>query len=162
MRIIANLPYNIATPLLIGWLTKTPWPPWFDSMTLMFQKEVAERLVAPPGNKTYGRLSVLAQAMCETKIAFDIPRQAFVPRPKFTSSVVHFKPRPEAAAISRKALQDVTRAAFGQRRRMLRASLKSLMEDPEALLAKAQIEPTLRAEQLSIENFVQLSIFLNY
>ncbi|MES2905600.1 MAG: 16S rRNA (adenine(1518)-N(6)/adenine(1519)-N(6))-dimethyltransferase RsmA [Pseudomonadota bacterium] len=156
-RIIANLPYNVATPLLTNWLTQTEWPPWFDSMVLMFQKEVADRIVAPPGSKTYGRLSVLAQAMCEARIAFDLPPQAFTPPPKVTSSVVWFKPKTHAADVPRAILEKVTQAAFGQRRKMLRASLKSLGRNTEDLLAQAGIEPTDRAEQISVEGFLKLA-----
>jgi 16S rRNA (adenine1518-N6/adenine1519-N6)-dimethyltransferase len=159
-RIIANLPYNIATPLLIGWLTKPDWPPWYDSMTLMFQKEVAQRITASPGNKTYGRLSVLAQALCDVKIAFDVHREAFVPSPKITSSVVWFRPKPEAQDVPREALQNLTRAAFGQRRRMLRASLKTY-PGAENALKRAEIDPTKRAEALSPSDFCRLSQILS-
>ncbi len=158
-RVIANLPYNIATALLIGWLTG-PWPPWYDMLVLMFQREVAERLVAAPGNKTYGRLSVLANWRCETKIMFDVAPSAFVPPPKVTSSVVRLVPRTEPLACDADALQKVTEAAFGQRRKMLRQSLKSLDVDALALLAAAGIEPTARAEEIPVEGFVALaSIF---
>jgi 16S rRNA (adenine1518-N6/adenine1519-N6)-dimethyltransferase len=156
-RIIANLPYTIATPLLTGWLNTPDWPPWFESMTLMFQKEVAERIVAKPGNKTYGRLSVLVQALCDCEIAFDVPPQAFVPQPKIMSSVVYFKPKPEAKTVPREALQRLTQAAFGQRRKMLRASLKGLVPNPEAFLAKTGIDPKLRAEDLSPSDFCRLA-----
>ncbi len=158
-RLIANLPYNIASPLLVQWLNTSPWPPWFESMTLMFQKEVAERIVAPHGNKTYGRIGVFAQAMCDAQIAFDVPARAFVPPPKITSSVVYFKPKPEACDVPRKALQDLTRMAFGQRRRMLRASLKAI-PDIEAMLTAANIDSTKRAEQLSPQDFVRLAKIL--
>ncbi len=155
-RVIANLPYNIATALLIGWLTG-PWPPWYDMLVLMFQREVAERLVAAPGNKTYGRLSVLANWRCETKIMFDVAPSAFVPPPKVTSSVVRLVPRTEPLACDADALQKVTEAAFGQRRKMLRQSLKSLDVDALALLAAAGIEPTARAEEIPVEGFVALA-----
>jgi 16S rRNA (adenine1518-N6/adenine1519-N6)-dimethyltransferase len=158
-RIIANLPYNIATPLLTGWLTKPDWPPWYDSMTLMLQKEVAERIASPSGNKTYGRLSVLTQALCDVKIAFDVPPQAFVPAPKVTSSVVWFKPKPEAKNVPREALQDLTRAAFGQRRRMLRASLKNFPGAQKALEI-AGINTENRAEALSPLDFCRLAQIL--
>ena len=157
-RIIANLPYNIATPLLTGWLTKTKWPPWYDSMVLMFQKEVAMRIAAPPGNKVYGRLSVLVQALCDVKLVFDVPPQAFVPAPKVTSSVVWFKPKPEAGDVPREVLQDVTRAAFGQRRRMLRVSLKQLSPVSEQWLSTANLSPELRAEQIQVSDFIKLSM----
>ena len=155
-RVIANLPYNIATALLIGWLTG-PWPPWYDMLVLMFQREVAERIVAAPGSKTYGRLSVLANWRCETKIMFDVAPSAFVPPPKVTSSVVRLVPRAEPLACDADALQKVTEAAFGQRRKMLRQSLKSLGVDALALLAAAGIEPTARAEEIPVEGFVALA-----
>ncbi len=157
VRIIANLPYNVATPLLIGWLTQTVWPPWFESLTLMFQKEVAERMTAPPGSKVYGRLSVLVQALCHVDLAFDVPKEAFVPPPKITSSVVYLQPRADRADVPRRALQDVTRAAFGQRRRMLRQSLKLLNIEPEQLLAPLNIDPQKRAEQLQVEDFIAMA-----
>jgi 16S rRNA (adenine1518-N6/adenine1519-N6)-dimethyltransferase len=156
-RIVANLPYNIATPLLIGWLTAEPWPPWYDQMVLMFQREVAERLVAAPGSKTYGRLSVLTGWRTQAKILFDVAPSAFVPAPKVTSSVVRLVPRAEPAPCETGALQRVTEAAFGQRRKMLRQSLKSLSAEPLALLEAAGIEPTERAEQISVEGFVRLA-----
>lgn len=156
-RIIANLPYNVATPLLVGWLTTEPWPPWFRSLTLMFQREVAERIVAPPGNKTYGRLSVLAQWRCEAKLLFDVARSAFVPPPNVTSSVVHLVPRAAPTPCPATALERVTAAAFGQRRKMLRQSLKSLGGDTEALLAAADIDPTWRAEQVAVTDFARLA-----
>ena len=155
-RIIANLPYNIATALLIGWLTG-PWPPWYDMLVLMFQREVAERIVAAPGSKTYGRLSVLANWRCDTKIMFDVAPSAFVPPPKVTSSVVRLVPRAEPLTCDADSLQKVTEAAFGQRRKMLRQSLKSLGVDPLALLAEADIAPTARAEEIPIEGFVALA-----
>ena len=157
VRIVANLPYNIATPLLIGWLTVDPWPPWYDRMILMFQREVAERIVAPPGSKTYGRLSVLAGWRTQAKILFDIAPSAFVPAPKVRSSVVQFVPRTEPAPCDADTLQRVTEAAFGQRRKMLRQSLKSLGTDPLALLETARIDPTERAEQVSVDGFVRLT-----
>jgi 16S rRNA (adenine1518-N6/adenine1519-N6)-dimethyltransferase len=156
-RIVANLPYNIATPLLTGWLTAEPWPPWYDQMVLMFQREVAERLVAAPGSKTYGRLSVLTGWRTQAKILFDVAPSAFVPAPKVTSSVVRLVPRAKPALCETSALQRVTEAAFGQRRKMLRQSLKSLGTDPLALLEAAGIEPTERAEQIAVEGFVRLA-----
>jgi 16S rRNA (adenine1518-N6/adenine1519-N6)-dimethyltransferase len=157
-RIVANLPYNIATPLLVGWLQTEPWPTWFDSLTLMFQREVAERIVAPPGGKAYGRLAVLAQWRTRPRILFDVDRRAFTPPPAVTSSVVELLPRaaPLAEADPR-ALERVVAAAFGQRRKMLRASLKSLGCDPLPLLEAAEIEPTRRAEELSVEAFCALA-----
>jgi 16S rRNA (adenine1518-N6/adenine1519-N6)-dimethyltransferase len=156
-RVVANLPYNIATALLIGWLTAEPWPPWYDALVLMFQREVAERIVATPGGKTYGRLSVLANWRCETKIMFDVAPSAFVPPPKVTSSVVRLLPRAQPLVCDAGALQKLTEAAFGQRRKMLRQSLKSLGVDTAALLAAAGIAPTARAEEIPVEGFVALA-----
>ena len=157
VRIVANLPYNIATPLLIGWLTAEPWPPWYDRLVLMFQREVAERIVAQPGSKSYGRLSVLAGWRSEAKILFDIAPAAFVPPPKVTSSVLQLAPRRAPLPCDRGALERVTAAAFGQRRKMLRASLKTLERDPVALLESAGIDPTARAEDIPVEGFVALA-----
>ena len=156
-RIVANLPYNIATALLVNWLTIEPWPPWYEMMVLMFQREVAERIVAKPGGKSYGRLAVLAGWRTEAKILFDVAPSAFVPPPKVTSSVVRLTPRPEPLACDARALQRVTEAAFGQRRKMLRQSLKSLGVDPIALLDAAGLDPTSRAEEISVEGFVDLA-----
>jgi 16S rRNA (adenine1518-N6/adenine1519-N6)-dimethyltransferase len=156
-RIVANLPYNIATPLLVGWLTADPWPPWYDGMVLMFQREVAERIVAQPGGKTYGRLSVLAGWRTQAKIMFDVAPSAFVPPPSVTSSVVRLLPRAAPPPCDADALQRVTEAAFGQRRKMLRQSLKSLGIDAGALLAEAGIEPTARAEDIPVDGFVRLA-----
>jgi 16S rRNA (adenine1518-N6/adenine1519-N6)-dimethyltransferase len=156
-RIVANLPYNIATALLVRWLTVEPWPPWYDQMVLMFQREVAERIVAKPGGKSYGRLAVLTGWRCESKILFDIAPSAFVPQPKVTSSLVRLVPRTTPLACDSPALQRVTEAAFGQRRKMLRQSLKTLGVDPLALLAQAGIEPTARAEEIPVEGFVKLT-----
>lgn len=155
-RIAANLPYNIATPLLINWITPEQWPPWFDRLVLMFQREVAERIVAAPGSKTYGRLSVLTQWRTDAKILFDINPSAFVPAPKVTSSVVQLIPK-SPLACDRHTLERVTGAAFGQRRKMLRQSLKSLGVDPMTLLAAAGIEPTRRAEEIPVAGFVALA-----
>jgi len=156
-RVVANLPYNIATALLIGWLTAEPWPPWYDVLVLMFQREVAERIVAKPGSKTYGRLSVLAGWRTQAKIMFDVAPSAFVPPPKVTSSVVRLVPRAAPLACDAKALQRVTEAGFGQRRKMLRQSLKSLGGDAGVLLDQAGISPTARAEEISVEGFVALA-----
>ena len=156
-RIVANLPYNIATALLVNWLTIEPWPPWYEMMVLMFQREVAERIVAKPGGKSYGRLAVLAGWRTEAKILFDVAPSAFVPPPKVTSSVVRLTPRTEPLACDARALQRVTEAAFGQRRKMLRQSLKSLGVDPIALLDAAGLDPTSRAEEISVEGFVDLA-----
>jgi 16S rRNA (adenine1518-N6/adenine1519-N6)-dimethyltransferase len=156
-RVMANLPYNIATALLIGWLTAEPWPPWYDALVLMFQREVAERIVAKPGSKTYGRLSVLANWRCDTKILFDVAPSAFVPPPKVTSSVVRLIPRSNPLACDALVLQRLTEAAFGQRRKMLRQSLRTLGVDALALLTEAKIEPTARAEEIPVEGFVALA-----
>jgi len=156
-RVVANLPYNIATALLVGWLTVEPWPPWYDHLLLMFQREVAERIVAVPGTKSYGRLSVLAGWRAEAKILFDVARSAFVPPPKVTSSIVRLTPRPEPLACDALALQRVTEAAFGQRRKMLRQNLKTLGVDVASLLAEAAIDPTSRAEEIPVEGFVALA-----
>jgi 16S rRNA (adenine1518-N6/adenine1519-N6)-dimethyltransferase len=156
-RVVANLPYNIATALLVGWLTTEPWPPWYDALILMFQREVAERIVARPGSKSYGRLAVLAGWRTEAKILFDVKPSAFVPPPSVTSSVVRLTPRPLPLACDAQALQRVTEAAFGQRRKMLRQSLKSLGIDAAALLETSSIEPTARAEEIPVEGFVGLA-----
>ena len=156
-RVIANLPYNIATALLVDWLTVEPWPPWYDALVLMFQREVAERIVAAPGGKAYGRLSVLAGWRCEAKIMFEVAPSAFVPRPKVTSAVVRLIPRAAPLPCDAQALQRVTEAAFGQRRKMLRQSLKTLGRDPLTLLEAAGIAPTARAEEIPVEGFVALA-----
>ncbi len=157
-RICANLPYNIATALLTRWLESAVWPPWFDRLVLMFQKEVALRIVATPSARAdYGRLAVLANWRCATRILFDVPAAAFTPPPKVTSSVVELMPRPSPLPCDAKLLSEVTQAAFGQRRKMLRQSLKSLHVDPAALLEKAGIEPTKRAEEIEVEGFVALA-----
>jgi 16S rRNA (adenine1518-N6/adenine1519-N6)-dimethyltransferase len=156
-RVVANLPYNIATALLVQWLTIEPWPPWYDRLVLMFQREVALRITAAPGSKTYGRLSVLAGWRSQSRILFDVAPSAFVPPPKVTSSLVELIPRTEPLACASQALQRVTEAAFGQRRKMLRQSLKSLGGDPIALLGAADIAPTARAEDIPVEGFVALA-----
>jgi 16S rRNA (adenine1518-N6/adenine1519-N6)-dimethyltransferase len=155
VRIVANLPYNIGTELLVRWLTGPDWPPFYASMTLMFQREVAQRIVAAPGSDAYGRLGVLAGWRTQARIAFDVPPQAFTPPPKVTSSVVHLEPRATPLPADVKKLGRVTEAAFGQRRKMLRQSVKSL--GGEALLERAGIDPTRRAETLSVEEFVRLT-----
>jgi 16S rRNA (adenine1518-N6/adenine1519-N6)-dimethyltransferase len=157
VRIVANLPYNIATALLVSWLTVEPWPPWFDSAVLMFQREVAERIVAAPHSKSYGRLSVLAQWRCEPRILFDINASAFVPPPKVKSSLVRLVPRPEPLPCERRLLERTTQAAFGQRRKMLRQSLRSLGVEVPALLAAAELDATARAEDLAVGDFVLLA-----
>ena len=156
-RVVANLPYNIATALLVGWLTLEPWPPWYDRLVLMFQREVAERIVAAPGSKSYGRLSVLAGWRCQGRIRFDVAGTAFVPPPRVTSSLVELVPRQSPLPCERRALERVTEAAFGQRRKMLRQSLKSLGREPMTLLEAANLEPTARAEDVPVEGFVALA-----
>jgi 16S rRNA (adenine1518-N6/adenine1519-N6)-dimethyltransferase len=154
-KVVANLPYNIATPLLIGWLDRIGE---YESLTLMFQREVAERLTAAPRSKSYGRLSVLVQWLAEPQILFDVPPRAFVPPPKVTSSVVRIVPRPEPlASADQPALQRVTAAAFGQRRKMLRTSLKGLGIPVESLLDHAGVAPTARAEELTVAEFCALA-----
>jgi 16S rRNA (adenine1518-N6/adenine1519-N6)-dimethyltransferase len=157
--IVANLPYNVATMLLINWLESEPWPPWYRRMVLMFQKEVAERIVAAPASKAYGRLAVIAQWRTVPKLLFTLKPEAFTPPPKVDSAVVVFEPRavPEPAC-SVVTLGRVTAAAFGQRRKMLRASLKTLRPDPEPLLAAAGIDGTRRAETLSVVEFARLAL----
>lgn len=156
-HIVANLPYNIATALLVGWLSSEPWPPWYDMMVLMFQREVAERIVARENEEAYGRLGVLANWRAETKILFDISPAAFVPQPKVTSSVVRLIPRPSPESCDRRALEQVAAAAFNQRRKMLRQSLKSLPADPARLAAAAKIDPTRRAETVPVSGFVAMA-----
>ena len=156
-KIVANLPYNIATALLLGWLEHAHA---FASMTLMFQREVAMRLVAQPDEKAYGRLSVITQWLCEAELKFDIPPQAFVPPPKVTSSVVHLVPRSQPLFDCRKEdLEAVTAIAFGQRRKMLRASFKKY--GGEAMLTKANIDPSVRPQRLSIEAFCRLARYMH-
>ena len=155
-RIASNLPYNVGTGLLIKWLTGDSWPPFWSSLTLMFQREVAERIVAKPRSEHYGRLSVLAAWRTKAKILFDVNRNAFVPPPSVTSSIVRLDPLTEPVApADLKKLEAVTAAAFGQRRKMLRQSLKSL--GGETLLEKAGIDPTARPEQLTVIQFADLA-----
>jgi 16S rRNA (adenine1518-N6/adenine1519-N6)-dimethyltransferase len=158
VRIIANLPYNVGTELLIRWLTPKVWPPFWDSLTLMFQKEVAERIVAKPRTEHYGRLALLAQWRCDAKIVLVLPPEAFTPAPKVHSAVVHLtrlmEPRyPADEAV----LNRITAMAFNQRRKMLRSSLKGMGPDIEAQLVAAGIEPTARAEEISLERFCALA-----
>lgn len=157
-RIVANLPYSVATPLLIGWLKTSPWPPWFDRLVLMFQREVAQRIVAAPGGKDYGRLSVIAQWRTLPRILFGIPPAAFTPRPKVESSLVEFIPRaaPEPPCDVQR-LECVTAAAFGQRRKMLRSSLRQLTPKSEALLQGLGIAPQARAEELDVADFCRIA-----
>jgi 16S rRNA (adenine1518-N6/adenine1519-N6)-dimethyltransferase len=154
-RIVANLPYNVATPLLVGWLAEAAA---FERLVLMFQKEVALRLTAAPRSKDYGRLSVLTQWLTEPRRLFDVPASAFTPPPKVTSSVVELKPRPQPVyPADRATLERVTAAAFGQRRKMLRQSLRAATPDPAALIAAAGLPDTARAEELSVEAFCRLA-----
>ena len=162
IRIVANLPYNIATPLLASWLEVSPWPPFYDRLTLMFQREVAERIVASPTNRAdYGRLAVLAGWRTEARILFDIPPAAFTPPPKVTSSVVELIPRANPSPCDAGTLSALTQAAFGQRRKMLRQSLKGFATarglDLPALLAAAGLQPTMRAEEVDVVGFVGLA-----
>ncbi len=156
-KIVANLPYNIATALLTGWLSAEPWPPWYDAMVLMFQREVAMRIVADVDDDAYGRLAVFAGWRTEAKIMFDVAPTAFVPAPKVTSSVVRLIPRANPAPCHRQTLERVTEAAFGQRRKMLRQSLKTLGVDPERLVAAAGVESTRRAETVPVDGFVAMA-----
>lgn len=158
-HIVANLPYNVATPLLIGWLEQLAANRHaFASMTLMFQKEVADRIVAAPGSKAYGRLSVMAQWQCQVLHRFDLPPHVFTPPPKVTSSVLHFVPHAQPVVnVPWQAMEKVVEKAFGQRRKMLRSALKGMMPDTEYWLEQAGIDPTERAEQLTIAQFGALS-----
>ena len=161
IRICANLPYNVGTELLIRWLTPPQWPPFWESLTLMFQKEVAERIVARPGGKAYGRLAVLAQWRSDAKIVMTLPPEAFVPAPKVHSSVVHLTALPEPRYPADAAvLNRVVAAGFNQRRKMLRASLKGLHPAIEDLLVEAGIAPTARAEEIGLEQFCALARLL--
>jgi len=156
--IAANLPYSVATRLLIGWLETEPWPPWFDRMILMFQREVAERIAAQPGTKAYGRLSVISQWRCEVRLALTLKPEAFTPPPKVASAVVDLVPRAVLEPVcSVRTLGRVTAAAFGQRRKMLRQSLRQLSADPEPLIAAAGLEPEMRAEQVPVAAFAKLA-----
>jgi 16S rRNA (adenine1518-N6/adenine1519-N6)-dimethyltransferase len=158
LKIAANLPYNIGSALLVKWLTQSQWPPFWESLTLMFQREVAERIVAKPASKEYGRLSILTQWRSRAKILFDVLPRAFTPPPKVTSAVLHVEPLADPIAPARLSdLEAVTAAAFGHRRKMLRQSLKSLTPDTETLLASAGIDPTERAERLTIADFAALA-----
>jgi 16S rRNA (adenine1518-N6/adenine1519-N6)-dimethyltransferase len=155
-HIIANLPYNVASPLIIGWLQSEPWPPWFASITVMVQREYAERLAATPAQrKDYGRLSVLTALRAEARILFNVPPSAFVPQPKIMSSVVQLMPRMDAPRFEMSVLENLTRAAFGQRRKMLRQSLKGI-GDPAALLEACGISPEKRAEEISPDDFLAM------
>lgn len=156
-RIVANLPYNIGTELLVGWLTGETWPPFFQSLTLMFQREVAERIVAKPGSDAYGRLGVLCGWRTEARIAFNVGRENFTPPPKVTSAIVHLEPKPVSDGVRVRDLENVTRAAFGQRRKMVRQSLKSTGAPVERLLEAAGLKGDERAETLPVEAFLAMA-----
>lgn len=158
VRIIANLPYNVGTQLLVNWLLPKQWPPFWQSLTLMFQKEVGQRIVAREDDNHYGRLGVLCGWRTRAHMAFDIPPQAFTPPPKVTSTVVHLEPIAKPLPCDADKLEKVTLAAFGQRRKMLRQSLKPI--GGEALLARAEIDPQRRAETLSVEEFCRIANLL--
>jgi 16S rRNA (adenine1518-N6/adenine1519-N6)-dimethyltransferase len=158
IRIVANLPYNIATPLLTGWVERKTWPPFWSRLVLMFQREVAERIVATPQQRAdYGRLSILCGWRTQARLLFDLPPSAFTPPPKVTSSVVELIPREHPAPCNGNLLADVTRAAFGQRRKMLRQSLKPLTPRSDELIAAAGLLPTARAEEIDIDGFAALA-----
>ena len=158
IKVAANLPYNIGTELLIRWLTPPQWPPFWTSLTLMFQREVGDRIVAQPGSKAYGRLALLAQWRCDPQIVMSLPPEAFTPPPKISSAVVHFTalPAPRFPADP-KILERVITMAFNQRRKMLRSALKGLGPDIEDRLVAAGLKPTERAEQVSLEGFCNLA-----
>ncbi|WP_411957465.1 16S rRNA (adenine(1518)-N(6)/adenine(1519)-N(6))-dimethyltransferase RsmA [Paracoccus homiensis] len=163
IRIAANLPYNVGTELLIRWLTPKAWPPFWESLTLMFQKEVAERITAKPGSKAYGRLALLSQWRADARIVMSLPPEAFVPAPKIHSAVVHLTALPEPRyPADPTVLSQVTAAAFNQRRKMLRASLRGLHPDIETLLQDAGIAPTARAEEIDLEHFCALARHLQH
>ncbi|SMH31004.1 16S rRNA (adenine(1518)-N(6)/adenine(1519)-N(6))-dimethyltransferase RsmA [Maritimibacter sp. HL-12] len=158
IKVVANLPYNIGTELLVRWLTPVQWPPFWQSLTLMFQREVAERIVAQPGSKAYGRLAILAQWRCDARIVMGLPPEAFTPPPKVRSAVVHLTALPEPRfAASAATLQRLTATAFQQRRKMLRASLKGLHPEIGPLLESVGIKPTSRAEEIDVEHFCALA-----
>jgi 16S rRNA (adenine1518-N6/adenine1519-N6)-dimethyltransferase len=158
VRVAANLPYNVATALLVKWLTSPVWPPFWKSLTLMFQREVARRLVGTPGSRDFGRLSVLAQWRSQPRILFDVDRRAFTPSPKVTSTLLRIEPMQTPLAPARlEDLQSVTAAAFGQRRKMLRQSLKVLVPNPEALIRAAGLDPRMRPQDIGIEGFAALA-----
>ena len=162
IKVVANLPYNVGTELLVRWLTPVCWPPFWQSLTLMFQKEVAERIVAKPGSKAYGRLALLAQWRAEARIVLTLPPEAFTPAPKVHSAVVHLTALAEPRyPADPKILSNVTATAFNQRRKMLRAALKGLAPGIEALLTEAGIPPTARAEEIDLERFCALARLLD-
>jgi 16S rRNA (adenine1518-N6/adenine1519-N6)-dimethyltransferase len=158
IRVVANLPYNVGTELLVRWLSPLQWPPFWSSLTLMFQKEVAQRIVAAPGSKTYGRLAILAQWRADARIVMELPPEAFTPPPKIRSAVVHLEARAEPLfAADPRVLTHLVATAFNQRRKMLRSALKGLAPDIEDRIAAAGLKPTERAEQISIEGFCALA-----
>jgi len=158
IRVVANLPYNVGTELLVRWLTPAQWPPFWDSLTLMFQREVAERIVAQPGSKAYGRLALLAQWRADARIVMSLPPEAFTPPPKVSSAVVHLTALPEPRyPADPKLLEHVVAKAFNQRRKMLRAALKGMAPDIEDRLIAAGIKPTDRAETVALEQFCALA-----
>ena len=157
VKIVANLPYNVGTQLRLNWITTPVWPPFWASLTLMFQKEVGQRITATVDDDHYGRLGVLAGGRTRARILFDIGPQAFTPPPKVTSAVVHLEPNPEPLPCALADLERLTAAAFGQRRKMLRASLKGLKPDAEQRIADCGIAPTARAEEIDIPGFVKLA-----
>ncbi|MEM9782651.1 MAG: 16S rRNA (adenine(1518)-N(6)/adenine(1519)-N(6))-dimethyltransferase RsmA [Pseudomonadota bacterium] len=159
VRVAANLPYNIGTELLVRWLSPPDWPPPWQSLTLMFQREVALRITAPPGSAHYGRLAVLAQWRARARLLFEVGPRAFTPPPKVTSAIIRIEPTAPRRDVPPRALERVTAAAFGQRRKMLRQSLKPL-GDAAALLAAAEIDATRRAETLSLDEFLALAAAL--
>ncbi len=157
-RVVANLPYNIATALIVSWLSEDRWPPWFDKLVVMMQREVADRLVAEPGTADYGRLAVLTQYRAQARLLFTLAPSVFTPPPKVSSALVEIKPiasPPDAVPVA--VLERITAAAFGQRRKMLRSSLSSLGVDTAALLRDARIDPSLRAERLTVSDFLRLA-----
>ena len=162
IRIVSNLPYNVGTELLIRWLTPSHWPPFWNSLTLMFQREVAERIVAEPGSKIYGRLAILTQWRCDARIVMSLPPGAFIPAPKVSSAVVHLKALKKARfEADQKILEVIVAKAFNQRRKMLRSSLKDICPNIEKTLEKSDIKPTQRAEEISLEKFCSLARSIN-
>jgi 16S rRNA (adenine1518-N6/adenine1519-N6)-dimethyltransferase len=162
VRVVANLPYSVATPLLVSWLKTDPWPPWFDRLVLMFQREVADRIVASPGGKDYGRLAVLAQWRTKPRILLTLPAAAFTPKPKVDSALVELVPRPAPEpSCNAAALERVTAAAFGKRRKMLRSALRQVAPDSEALLQSLGIDPKARAEELGVAEFCRIANVLS-
>jgi len=159
VHIVANLPYNVGTALFVDWLEVDPWPPWWRSATLMFQQEVAERIIAAPGSSAYGRLSVLAQWRAAPRLALRVHRSAFTPAPKVMSAIIHIEPRPAPAGVDARLLSRLTAAAFGQRRKMLRQSLRGLPGAIDAL-AELGIDSQRRAETLAVEEFVAVARLL--